>query len=312
MDDSEEVTISVGDVNHAPVAQNQSVSLTEDNPKSITLVSIDLDGDSLTYTIVSAPAHGALSGSAPNLTYTPAPNYSGADTFTFKANDGKLDSNSASVGITISAYNTAPAPTPGEQPKETSKTVVVGPGIIVTNEPASRVSADAVSPVAQPAPSMPSQGYNIAGEQIFNPPQPDMEPDTRPYSQPLINAAPLQEQSRFALPLGGKREGNAKSASRLKGEEPVAGLVGEWKAQASLKKVSEFLFFWKTYKIELQNAQPPLLWVLPEGKRLPFGLRLNGKNGTISGFVWGRKSADVTLIMLTPAGEVPVSFRLEI
>src|SRR5262249_48608969 len=54
------------------------------------------------------PAHGTLSGTAPNVTYTPAANYNGADSFTFKANDGALDSNVATVAITVTAVNDAP------------------------------------------------------------------------------------------------------------------------------------------------------------------------------------------------------------
>jgi hypothetical protein len=45
--------------------------------------------------------HGRLSGSAPNLTYTPDTDYAGTDRFTFKANDGIADSNTASVGISV-------------------------------------------------------------------------------------------------------------------------------------------------------------------------------------------------------------------
>ncbi len=47
-----------------------------------------------------SPTHGALSGTAPNLTYTPTTGYSGADSFTFKANNG-TDSNMATVSITV-------------------------------------------------------------------------------------------------------------------------------------------------------------------------------------------------------------------
>ena len=42
------------------------------------------------------------------FTYTPAPNYHGPDSFTFKANDGTVDSNTATVAITVSAVNDAP------------------------------------------------------------------------------------------------------------------------------------------------------------------------------------------------------------
>src|SRR5437867_10215190 len=57
---------------------------------------------------MSSPAHGSLSGAAPNVTYTPALNYNGSDSFSFKANDGSLDSNTATVSITVNAVNDAP------------------------------------------------------------------------------------------------------------------------------------------------------------------------------------------------------------
>ena len=77
-------------------------------PKRSRSTATDVDGSPLTYAIVAAPAHGTLSGTAPALTYTPAANYNGADSFTFKANDGALDSNVATVAITIVAVNDAP------------------------------------------------------------------------------------------------------------------------------------------------------------------------------------------------------------
>src|SRR4029077_11274271 len=95
------VSITVTHVNHAPVATAQSVTTLEDTAKAITLSATDLDNDPLTYSVVVAPAHGTLSGTAPNLTYTPAALYSGSDSFTFKANDGIVDSNIATVSITV-------------------------------------------------------------------------------------------------------------------------------------------------------------------------------------------------------------------
>ena len=54
----------------------------------------------LTYTVVANPTHGTLSGTAPSLTYTPNASYTGADSFTFKANNG-ADSNVATRKITV-------------------------------------------------------------------------------------------------------------------------------------------------------------------------------------------------------------------
>ncbi len=102
------VSITVSAVNDAPAANAQSVTTAEDAAKAITLTGTDVEGSALTYSVVTAPAHGALSGAAPNLTYTPAANYNGADNFTFTVNDGALSSVAATVSITVSAVNDAP------------------------------------------------------------------------------------------------------------------------------------------------------------------------------------------------------------
>lgn len=88
-------------INFAPNANGQSVSTYANTPKSITLTACDLDGDALAFVIQTPPAHGALTGAAPNLTYTPSPAYYGQDSFTFKVNDGNLDSSPATVNISV-------------------------------------------------------------------------------------------------------------------------------------------------------------------------------------------------------------------
>ncbi len=69
----------------------------------------DPDGDPLQAFLVSAPSHGTLD-LKPNGTfiYTPATGFFGTDTFTYKANDGALDSNIATVTITVQAVNHPP------------------------------------------------------------------------------------------------------------------------------------------------------------------------------------------------------------
>src|SRR5207249_5222064 len=84
------VTITVTAVNDAPVATDQAITTDEDTPKPVNLTATDIEGSPLTYAIVTGPAHGTLNGTAPTLTYTPAANYNGPDSFTFKANDGSL------------------------------------------------------------------------------------------------------------------------------------------------------------------------------------------------------------------------------
>ena len=102
------VTITVTAVNDKPVANAQSVTTNEDATKAITLTGSDVESSVLTFSVIADPAHGTLSGTEPNLTYTPNPNYNGPDSFTFTANDGTVDSNTATVSITVSPVNDAP------------------------------------------------------------------------------------------------------------------------------------------------------------------------------------------------------------
>ena len=84
---------------NTPVAGSQVISTSEDTPAGVALTATDADGDTLSFSIVASPAHGTLTGTAPNVTYTPTPNYFGPDSFTFKANDGTSDLNIATVRL---------------------------------------------------------------------------------------------------------------------------------------------------------------------------------------------------------------------
>ncbi|MEO6994211.1 MAG: tandem-95 repeat protein, partial [Lacunisphaera sp.] len=103
------VSITVQAVNHAPVATGPfSLTTAEDTAAAIILTATDAEGSPLTYSIITPPQHGAFSGTAPSLTYIPSANYNGTDRFTFKANDGSLDSAPATVNITITPVNDIP------------------------------------------------------------------------------------------------------------------------------------------------------------------------------------------------------------
>jgi hypothetical protein len=86
-----------------PVTYNQTVSTFESIPIDISLSASDANGDPLTYTIVSGPSSGSLSGTDSFRTYTPNPGFTGSDNFTFKVNDGTADSNVSTVTITVDA-----------------------------------------------------------------------------------------------------------------------------------------------------------------------------------------------------------------
>ena len=109
------VDLTVISVNDAPVAYPQSQTLAEDTNRSITLIASDVDQPDadfvpLTYTVTTPPAHGILQGTQAQLTYIPDPDYNGADSFSFKVNDAQVDSNTATVSLTVTPVNDTPVP----------------------------------------------------------------------------------------------------------------------------------------------------------------------------------------------------------
>lgn len=108
------VSITVNPANDTPTALNDSYSTNQDSVLNVGAAGIlgndsDVDGDSLTAILVSGPVHGVVTLNPDgSFTYTPAPGYSGPDSFTYNANDGTVDSASATVNITVNPANHAP------------------------------------------------------------------------------------------------------------------------------------------------------------------------------------------------------------
>ena len=94
-----------------PGTANQSASTLEDTPVLITLNAVRSNNNTLSFSIVTGPANGSLgavssatcSGGecSATVTYTPGLNYSGPDSFTFRASDGSINSNTSTVSITV-------------------------------------------------------------------------------------------------------------------------------------------------------------------------------------------------------------------
>ncbi|MBI2339290.1 MAG: tandem-95 repeat protein [Deltaproteobacteria bacterium] len=108
------VSLTIVHVNHAPTASARTASTTQNTAVNVTFSASDSDSDTLTYSIVSNPGHGSLSGlnaSAGTVTYTPNTDYSGTDTFTYRAGDGTANSSAATVTVTITESATNHAPT---------------------------------------------------------------------------------------------------------------------------------------------------------------------------------------------------------
>jgi hypothetical protein len=99
---------TVNPVDDAPVALPQSQGINEDTSRAITLGGWDAEGSALTFSLTALPTKGTLTGTPPNVTYTPPANVSGSDSFKFKVSDGLLTSAEATVSITITEVNDAP------------------------------------------------------------------------------------------------------------------------------------------------------------------------------------------------------------
>ena len=105
------VAITVNQVTNPPVADDQKVTANTADPTEITLTATDPGGNALTYAIVSQPKSGTITDldeDTGSLVYTSNAGFTGKDSFTFKANDGTVDSNTATVAITVNQVTNPP------------------------------------------------------------------------------------------------------------------------------------------------------------------------------------------------------------
>jgi hypothetical protein len=102
------VNLTISPVNDRPTAEAKTLTVAEDGSANAILSGFDLDGDALTFAVSAPPAHGTLSGTAPNLVYSPAPDFNGADSFAYTAADAALTSEPAVFSITVTPVNDAP------------------------------------------------------------------------------------------------------------------------------------------------------------------------------------------------------------
>jgi hypothetical protein len=106
------VTINVTEVNDAPVAANDTVTVAEDsgaNAVNVLANDTDAEGDALTVTAKTDGTNGtvAITGGT-GVTYTPDTNFNGSDSFTYTVSDGRGGTQTATVSVTVNAVNDAP------------------------------------------------------------------------------------------------------------------------------------------------------------------------------------------------------------
>ena len=168
------VTINVACVNDPPVAQNDTLGTDEDTPLIVPPAGVlgndrDVDGDVLSAVLDSIPAHGSvtLNGDG-SLTYTPAANFNGGDSFTYHANDGTDDSNVVTVTVTVNSVNDPPvaAADPYSTDEDTPLTVVAAGVLGNDNDP---VEGDALTAVLDTGPANGSVTLSPNGSLTYTP-----------------------------------------------------------------------------------------------------------------------------------------------
>jgi VCBS repeat-containing protein len=107
--------ISTPSLNAEPQAQDDSYTIAEDTPLVVAVANgvlsndTDPDNNVLTAILVAGPTHGLLQlNTDGSFHYTPAPNFFGTDTFTYKASDGELESSIVTATITVASVDDAP------------------------------------------------------------------------------------------------------------------------------------------------------------------------------------------------------------
>ena len=125
------------DGSNPPGTEGQAVSTAEDTSKSITLSAVSPNPSaSFSFTIVTPPTHGQLTGAGANRSYQPAPDFNGSDSFTFKANDGSRDSNVSTITITTTEVNDAPSATNDADSTDEDTNLEITASDLTTNDSA--------------------------------------------------------------------------------------------------------------------------------------------------------------------------------
>ena len=88
-----------------PVAKDASYGTPEDTPVAVALQGV---GTNLDYEITQHPSHGSLSGTPPDVTYTPSTNYNGDDEFRFHVDDGRMTSDPGTISISVASVPDSP------------------------------------------------------------------------------------------------------------------------------------------------------------------------------------------------------------
>ena len=130
---SKTIQVTITPLNDTPRPIAQSISMFEDKSTEIKLTATDLENDSITYAVYETTTHGKITGTPPNLIYTPIQDYFGKDYLLFTASDGK--GTSQPQAITIVILGTQDRPVAYDSTLEVPENVVQVTGQLLANDP---------------------------------------------------------------------------------------------------------------------------------------------------------------------------------
>jgi VCBS repeat-containing protein len=97
------ITVTVTNINNPPVARDDSATTSQDTPITVDVLDNDSDpdGDMFSVASVGLAGNGSVTNNGNNVTYTPALNFTGSDSFTYTISDGHDGTDTATVTITV-------------------------------------------------------------------------------------------------------------------------------------------------------------------------------------------------------------------
>lgn len=169
------VTIQVTEPNEPPVAVDDEYTVAEDTVLTVDAAEgvlandTDEDGDVLTAVLVDAPTRGSLDFQADgSFVYTPDENFNGTDTFTYLVTDGSLESDVATVTITVTPVNDAPVAQPDSYTVEADGVLTVSAEMGVMENDFD-VEGDSLTAQVDQFPANGSLEFNSDGSFVYTP-----------------------------------------------------------------------------------------------------------------------------------------------
>ncbi len=177
---------SVPHANHTPVAQNDSYNLNEDDlswsaaAPGVLSNDTDVDNDPLYATKVSNPSHGTLAFHVDgSFSYKPYHNWNGTDSFTYKINDGKINSNTATVKLIVQPVQDPPiAANDAFTGYEDKNLTVSAPGLLSNDKD---IDGDALTALPVTGPEHGTLALNLDGSFTYTPAANYNGPDSFTY-----------------------------------------------------------------------------------------------------------------------------------